>query len=114
MVHRLEGPHLGELGMYGYDNACFWFGKTGYHPLFPEVRKKSIKLLSEFKERKTYSNLKDIEISNDNWNPDYFTLLCRKALENRNEELLDYCNEVTNIEWNLLFEKCNKIVNTTE
>ena len=68
IVHRVEGQNLGELGMYGYDNACFWFEKTGYHPLFPEVQKKCIEILNELKKRNTYSNLKDIEISSDNWN----------------------------------------------
>ena len=100
--------------MYGYDNACFWVEKTGYYPLFPEVQKTCIEILNELKKRNQESNLKDIEISSDNWNPDNFTFLCRKAIENRNEVLRDYCNKVTNREWNMLFEKCNKIVNTTE
>ena len=38
LVHRKEGGHLGELGMVGWDNACYWFGRTSYHDNFPEVR----------------------------------------------------------------------------
>ena len=108
MVHRLEGPNLGELGMYGYDNACFWFGKTGYHHLFPEVQKKSIEIAKNFKNGNKYLS----EIGKDEWNPDNFTLLCKNALEKKDEDQWDYCNKVTNIEWNLLFHECNKIVNT--
>ena len=37
MVHRKEGGHLGELGLVGWDNACYWFGRTSYHDNFPEV-----------------------------------------------------------------------------
>ena len=107
MVHRLEGPNLGELGMYGYDNACFWFGRTGRHRLFPEVQKTSIEIAKEFKDGQKYI----ASISKGDWSPDDFTLMCRDALANDDKDLWDYCNRVTNMEWNLLFQECNKIVN---
>ena len=107
MVHRLEGPNLGELGMHGYDNACFWFGRTGYHRLFPEVQRRSIEIAREYKDGEKYIS----KISNGDWNPDDFTLLCKNALAEDDKDMWNYCNRVTNMEWNLLFQECNKIVN---
>ena len=37
MVHRKEGEIFGELGMVGFNNCKFWFGKTGFHPLYRYV-----------------------------------------------------------------------------
>ena len=110
MVHRLEGPNLGELGMYGYDNACFWFGKTGYHHLFPKVLKRCTEIAENYKDGKTYLS----HISKGAWNPDDFTMLCKEAMANNDKELWKYCNEVTNMEWHLLFQECNKITNSVK
>ena len=110
MVHRLEGPNLGELGMYGYDNACFWFGKTGYHHLFPKVLKRCNEIGENYTDGKTYLS----HISKEAWNPDDFTMLCKEAMANNDKELWKYCNEVTNMEWHLLFQECNKITNSVK
>ena len=40
LIHRKEGDNESEGGMVGWQNACFWFGQTGYHPLFPTVKGK--------------------------------------------------------------------------
>jgi len=34
LIHRKEGDIIGELGNQGFSNCKFWFGKTGYHPLY--------------------------------------------------------------------------------
>jgi len=57
ILHRLEGHHLGEAGLVGFDNAKFWFGGgveepawgLGKHPVF-------IALATTFKNDEILSN----------------------------------------------------------
>jgi len=37
-LFRKEGELIGkENNLSGWENACFWFGQTDYHPAFPRV-----------------------------------------------------------------------------
>ena len=38
LIHRKEGDLIGELGSLGFSNCKFWFGKTGFHPLYNVVK----------------------------------------------------------------------------
>ena len=44
LIHRKEGDIIGELGNQGFNNCKFWFGKTGYHPLFKVVKNEALNM----------------------------------------------------------------------
>ena len=60
MVHRKEGEFLGELGMVGFANCHFWFGKTGFHPLYQVVKENAIEIASN---HNTVSKLNNFTIN---------------------------------------------------
>lgn len=111
-VHRKEGDIQGELGMIGFDNACYWFDTTGYHPLYPLVKKKALEVAKDYDEGVQKLALE--QLGGSSWNPDKFTKLCAMALKSKNEKLTDFCSEVTRIEWKMLVDECNNIVNPTD
>ena len=48
------------------------------------------------------------------WDPNKFTSVCQRALENRKDDegkLYQLCNEVASAEWRMLLDSCIKIVN---
>ena len=48
------------------------------------------------------------------WNPDAFTNLCTTAYEQQDTEMIQFCQNATNMEWNLLLNTCNDVVNPRE
>ena len=109
LIHRKEGEHIGELKIRGWDNACFWFGKTSYHSLFPQVRLAAIDI-AEKAGQVAEPMLSELR-SQPDWHPDWFTNTCQKAVLDRSESAEKVCSEITNAEWKMLFENCNNIVN---
>ena len=48
-ICRKEGETYGELGAQGFWNCKFWFGRTGFHPLYESVKQEVLAMdLSEF------------------------------------------------------------------
>ena len=111
LVHRKEGEYIGELGMLGFNNCDFWFGRTGYHPLYEVVKKEAIGL----GDQKASSNVKVgkfvANIKKNGWDPEMFNALCAQALRDKDVVLIEYCNELHAKEWRILMDKCNSIVN---
>jgi len=112
LVHRKEGDLTGELGAQGFYNCKFWFGKTGYHPLFETVKQEVLKMdPSKFAQSPTVKSFFD-ELSNgQSWHPDAFSDLCEVALESKDADIIDFCNKLSGREWKLLMDRCNVVVN---
>lgn len=110
MVHRKEGEIFGELQMLGFDNCKFWFSKTGYHPLYSTVKEETIRLAMDCSDPlvKTFAS----DLRDKQWNPDTFSDMCAEALTKRDSNLITFCNKVTQMEWRLLLDHCNGIVNS--
>jgi len=104
MVHRLEGRHLGELGMTGYSNACFWFGRAGEHPRKEELVGEAGRIAREV----GVAEVAEVSSVVRDWTSDKFIRLCREA---RDEGVREFCTRVTNVEWRLIVEHCNRLVN---
>ena len=73
MVHRKEGEIIGELGMQGFSNCKFWFGKTGHHPLYSVVKSKAMSLGScaDFQASAEVQNFLQ-QASGHDWDPETF------------------------------------------
>ncbi len=111
LVHRKEGEYIGELGMLGFNNCDFWFGRTGYHPLYEVVKKEAIAIGNVQKADNAKISRFVSDVSKMGWDPEIFNSLCANALKSKDQELIDFCNEIHAKEWNILMEKCNSIVN---
>ena len=106
---RKEGDIVGELGALGFSNCKFWFGKTGYHPLYEVVKKEALSM-----DYKTDDKLiQDFMgyISKNDWNPDIFSDLCASALKTKDQNLIGFCNELSGKEWQILMDSCNSNAN---
>jgi len=110
LIHRKEGDIIGELGAKGFSTCKYWFGKTGYHPLFNVVKNEALKTPKS--EHKIINDFLD-HLSKNQWNPDVFSDLCASALKTKNQdlELFNFCNDLSGKEWNILMEYCNKTTN---
>ena len=92
LLHRREGPRVGELGLTGYANARYWFGVLGDHGLFPDVRAAALResgLPDGF--RATIAEA---------WDPLAFVDLCEAAAADGADA--DYCRAVQQAEWDAL------------
>lgn len=108
LVHRKEGEITGELGMLGFSNCKFWFGKTGFHPLYQVVKKEA--LAPKFPQHQVVTQFQQ-DLQGSQWDPDVFSDLCASALKSEDEQLKQYCNNLAAKEWKILLDHCNAIVN---
>ena len=110
LIHRKEGDIIGELGAIGFSTCKYWFGKTGYHPLYNVVKNEALKTPKS--EHKIINDFLD-HLSKNQWNPDVFSDLCASALKTKNQdlELFNFCNDLSGKEWNILMEYCNQTTN---
>jgi len=110
LIHRKEGELIGELGNQGFNNCKFWFGKTGYHPLYNVVKNEALKMPKT--QHKIVNEFLD-QLSENDWNPDVFTDLCASALKTKNEdmELYEFCSDLSGKEWKILMNYCNDTTN---
>ena len=105
LIHRKEGDMIGELGNLGFTTCKFWFGKTGCHPLYDTVKIEALKQAENI-EHPIIKNFVS-QAKYQTWDPETFSDVCAKALETKDEKLLDYCNSVSAFEWKLLLDHCN-------
>lgn len=89
--------------MVGFSNCKFWFGKTGYHPLYDTVKVEALKQAENIQHPIIQNFVNQIQV----WDPATFSDVCSKALETKDQILLDYCNNVSAFEWKLLLDHCN-------
>ena len=70
---------MGEFGLTGWSNSCFWFRRTGNHEsVFPKVAAAAKEIQGRHDDGS--------QLSVSKWNPDTFTALCQKAVANRYRE----------------------------
>jgi hypothetical protein len=101
MVHRREGENIGEFGD-GWNNSEYWFSCVGSHPLFVKVREEADRFASGkvgLQKRLTKQHGKD-------WKPGEFLAMCKHAVKKGDESDLEFCRQVVNTEWRLLFDHC--------
>lgn len=91
LLHRREGPHVGELSLTGFQNSNYWWGVLGDHPLFDELPG----LVDSSSCPKDASSL-----ATTSWDPAKFVALSRRALDD--ETLYAFCAAVQHREWDLL------------
>jgi hypothetical protein len=82
-----------------YSNAKYWFRKVGHHEVFDSLAQETIGLA---KGEDKYGL-----IPGGNWDPFAFVDLCQQAGRG-DSSVLTYCQAVTRVEWELLFDYCYK------
>lgn len=80
-----------------YSNAKYWFRKVDQHPIFAPLAEQTVALAG--------GNDRYGLVSDGEWNPYAFIDLCQQAGSGDNA-LRTYCQQVTRVEWELLFDYC--------
>lgn len=112
LIHRKEGEYVGELGMVGWENCKFWFSRTGTHFLYPEVKTQVVEIAKLYQDKSENVVQFLNRIKNNPWDPDVLTALCAATVShNDDKHMMEFCNKATNMEWKLLLDTCNSVVN---
>ncbi len=80
-----------------YSNSKYWFRKVSYHEVFDAVAQRAVLLAGGTDQ---YGLL-----DGETWDPYVFVDLCQQAA-NGDSAVLSYCQAVTRVEWELLFDYC--------
>ena len=80
-----------------YGNAAYWFRKVGEHPVFGDL----VIQLSQGNTDTTALGL----ICEGQWDPFAFIDVCAQA-SNPPDETTKLCQQITSVEWQLLFDYC--------
>ena len=98
LLHRREGPNVGEVSMTGFDNSRYWFGVLGAHETFRDVRHAAAGVSRDA------SPLVDAFLDGlgETWDPFRFVSLCEAAVDHADEAAAAYCRAVQQDEWDLL------------
>ena len=101
----------GELDILGFSNCKFWFGQTGYHPLYEVVKKEALNMnLEPFSGSRMVKEFVDKLKIND-WDPEIFSDLCASALKSKDQDLVKFCDNLSTKEWQILLDFCNNKAN---
>ena len=100
LLHRREGPHVGEVSMTGFDNSRYWFGVLGDHDAFPHVRDAAAATPASSPLARAF-----LDGLGDAWDPFAFVALCEAAAGADDDAAADYCRAVQQAEWALLHER---------
>ena len=112
MVHRKEGQHLGELGMIGWNNACYWASQVDddkEHAIYPTIRKFAIEEGQKLGNNELITAY--LKSADKTWNPQRFISLCEDAVAKGDEKATAFCSDVIGFEWRALLDHCNGVVN---
>lgn len=103
MLHRQEGKFIGQEGggMKGWDNADFWFSRTGDHPVYRSVLKFAKSLDKSHPQWKAF-----LRSADSRWPAHDFLALHEQAVSQADTQLLEVCTDVMNLEWRLLLDHC--------
>jgi len=80
-----------------YSNAKYWFRRVGNHAIFSKLSE-AVQCLD--------AEVGSLGLTNEgSWDPFAFVDLCQKAAQ-RDAEWRDLCQQITRMEWELLFDYC--------
>lgn len=100
-LHRREGPHVGELGLTGWQNAKYWWGVLGHHELFDELPGVARDTLRDHVgDERAAAFVAACQPAS--WNPAAFVALCQRALADDDRRLLGFCEAFQLREWERL------------
>ena len=80
-----------------YSNSKYWFRKVRYHKVFDAVAQQAVELAG--------GSDRYALLDGESWNPYAFVDLCQQAAHGA-PTVLSYCQAVTRVEWELLFDYC--------
>ena len=84
-----------------FPNAKYWFNRTGNHPSFGTIGPLVAKLGQE------YDDLSEIgPVGSGEWDPFEFVDLCQKSLRSQEPRLTQFCQQASQLEWQVLFDYC--------
>jgi len=114
-----EGALVGELGLTGFQNARYWNGVLGTHPLFEDLG--AAVLLREAAAASSTGGgapaaaevvpaaarafLAGLEAAGSMWDADRFVALCSEAVLGGDAALEAFCARVQYLEWCLLYRR---------
>ena len=82
-----------------YSNAKYWFRSVSYHEVYEALYKEIIAI---------QGGIDDLElVPSAAYDPFAFVDLCQQVAQGRSNRL-DLCQEITRVEWQLLFDDCFK------
>ena len=82
-----------------YSNAKYWFRSVSYHEVYEALSKEIIAI---------QGGIDDLElVPSAAYDPFAFVDLCQQVAQGRSNRL-DLCQEITRVEWQLLFDDCFK------
>ncbi len=78
-----------------YNNAKYWFGRVGTHPIYPEVREGALTLFEDTADPSAaLSDISDKIESHEHWNPNQFIDWCEAAAQDLTSDVVQFLQQV--------------------
>mmetsp|Transcript_15986 Transcript_15986/g.25555 ORF Transcript_15986/g.25555 Transcript_15986/m.25555 type:complete len:347 (+) Transcript_15986:85-1125(+) len=109
LLHRQEGNFLGQWGdgQVGWENAIFWFKQAGDHSVYSGLPKGAHDFVhGRWKAPASKALNTHMAEHDDSWSAEAFVNLTREAVESDDQEALEFCGHMMNLEWRHLLEHC--------
>jgi hypothetical protein len=109
LIHRQEGDFLGQWGdgQVGWENALFWFKQFGNHSVYSDLPRGAHDFVhGQWRAPASKALNKHMAKHDDSWSAVDFVSLTREAVESDDQEALDFCSHMMNLELRFLLEYC--------